>query len=68
MVGYGESLAVILSSEDDQGNFREAVWTVSSPSEPQVHTSKCGQGLVHGPNYQQAGLNATYLELTFLLI
>jgi len=36
VVGYGETVAVSLSSVDDQGNFREAVWSVSAPSQPQV--------------------------------
>lgn len=35
-VAFGERVAFQLSSSDELGNFREAVWSVSAPLEDQV--------------------------------
>ena len=49
-MGYGETVAVSLSSVDDQGNFREAVWSVSAPSQPQVGSSSGWYGIIETIN------------------
>lgn len=35
-VAFGEKVSFELSSADELGNFREAVWSVTAPLEPQV--------------------------------
>ena len=38
-VAFGEKISFRLSSEDELNNFREAVWSVTAPLEPQVSPS-----------------------------
>ena len=38
-VAFGEQVSFRLSSEDELNNFREAVWSVTAPLEPQVSPS-----------------------------
>ena len=46
-VSYGERVSIELTSLDQLGNFRESVWSVNIPLEPQVGTASLAEHLPH---------------------
>ena len=47
-VSYGERVSIELTSLDQLGNFRESVWSVNIPLEPQVSSASLAEHCLVG--------------------